>query len=56
MYVIYNSSTGKDETWNDLDGDTDDSGVNVTLTATLDNIATLAGLNTLVAANFEVVV
>jgi hypothetical protein len=55
MYVIFNSTTGKAEMWNDLDGNSDDNGGNVTLTATFDNIVTLAGLNLLVAANFNVV-
>jgi len=55
MYVIYNSSTGKMEMWNDLDGDTDDNGVGVTLTATFDNVTTLVGVQALVAANFNVV-
>jgi hypothetical protein len=55
MYVIYNSSTGKAEVWNDLDGDTDDNGTGVTLTATFDNITTLVGVQALVAGNFNVV-
>jgi len=55
MIVIYNSTTGKGELWSDLDGDTDDNGTGVTLVATLDNITTLAGVQALVAANFNVV-